>query len=96
RAPIMALSLLPFLLTARFTRRGTAILAGLLLFAAGGVVPLLLEVGTLPDVLLAASAVEIFFQNLSTGIVAGLLLGRPGEEKHKADDGVGIRGLQTA
>jgi hypothetical protein len=36
-----------------------------------------MQVGSLPLLLLAASGVEIFLQNVSTGLVAGRLLGIP-------------------
>lgn len=48
-------------------------LPGLILFAVGGVTPLLVQVGSLPFVVLAASAVEIFLQNFSTGVVTARL-----------------------
>ncbi len=76
RAAMIVLSILPFLLTLANPPRECAFLTGLILFAIGGIVPLLYQVNTLPAFLLIASGIEIFFQNFSTGIVAGLLLGR--------------------
>ncbi len=75
RAPLIALSVLPLLLTIRRQPPQRAIAAGLVLFCIGGVVPLLNEINTLPLYLLIASGWEIFFQNMSTGLVAGWLLG---------------------
>ena len=49
-------------------------LAGLILFAVGGVTPLLVQVGSLPSVVLAASSVEIFCQNFFTGVVTARLM----------------------
>ncbi len=77
RAPMIILSILPFLLVHPAGRKRVAFLAGMLLFAVGGLAPLLMQVGVLPPVLLAASAVEIFFQNYLTGVTAARLLGRP-------------------
>ena len=76
RGPLIVLSVLPFLLAARGGSKRVPVLTGLILFAAGGLLPLSLQVTTLPLLLLGASAVEIFFQNFSTGLVAGRLLGR--------------------
>ncbi len=58
-----------------------------MLFAIGGIVPLLYQVNALPLPLLIASAVEIFFQNFLTGIVAGLLLGRSLTFKMQVSEG---------
>lgn len=77
RAALIVLSIVPFLLAFRASKKRMAFLAGLILFAVGGLAPLLMQVRGLPLVLLAASAVEIFFQNYSTGVVSLYLLGRP-------------------
>jgi len=77
RGPLIVLSVLPFLLTLRAGKTRLAMLTGLILFAIGGLVPLTMQVDSLPFLLLAASAVEIFFQNFSTGVVTARLLGRP-------------------
>ena len=76
RGVLIALSVLPFLLTIRAGRGRLAMLTGIILFAIGGLVPLTMQVGALPIILLAASAVEIFFQNFLTGVVVSRLLGR--------------------
>jgi hypothetical protein len=83
RAVLIAFSVFLFLLSARGTRRQLMISAGWLLFAIGGIIPLLLQIGSLPLFLLAASAVEIFFQNFLTGAVAAMLLGLENGEEMK-------------
>jgi hypothetical protein len=75
RAPLIMLSVLLFLLSARMPRRRLMVVTGLLLFAIGGIVPLVMQISSLPRLLLAASAVEIFCQNFGAGLVAARLLG---------------------
>ena len=75
RGTLITLSILPFLLTMHTDKKRIALQTGFMLFAIGGVVPLTMQVGVLPLFLLAASAVEIFFQNFSTGVVITRLLG---------------------
>lgn len=75
RAPLIVLSILLFLLSVRGTKRQLMIRTGWLLFAIGGIVPLVLQISSLPLLLLAASAVEIFLQNFLTGVVAAGLMG---------------------
>ncbi len=77
RAPLIVLSVVPFLLTLRGTGRRLGLLTGIVLFTVGGLAPLLMDVGILPLPLLVASAVEIFFQNFCTGLVTARLLGKP-------------------
>lgn len=74
RAVLIVLSLLPFLLTAPMPLCRLAVWSGLLLFVVGGLVPLTWQMATLPLPLLLASAVEIFCQNFTTGVVAAWLL----------------------
>lgn len=76
RAPMMALSLIPFLLQFHANRRRMMFLSGLILFTVGGVTPLLMQIGALPLVVLAASVVEIFCGNFLMGLVSARLLGR--------------------
>jgi len=76
RSILISLSILPFLLSVKKGKKRLVILSGLILFSVGGLVPLTMQLNALPLVLLAASAVEIFFQNFSTGTVAALLLGQ--------------------
>ena len=73
RAPLLVLSVLLFILASHRTRRNLVIVTGLMLFWVGGVVPLVLQVNTLPLPLLLASAVEIFLQNFLTGVVTAYL-----------------------
>lgn len=77
RAVLIVLSVLPFLLTAQMPIRRLALWSGLLLFVIGGIVPLTWQAGSLALPLLLASALEIFCQNFTTGVVAALLLARP-------------------
>lgn len=74
RATLMTVSVIPFLLTFPANRRQLMWLTGLILFVVGGVTPLLVQVGSLPSVVLAVSSVEIFCQNFFTGIVAARLM----------------------
>lgn len=75
RAPLIVLSILLYLLSERGTKRELVLKAGWLLFAVGGIVPIILQVGSLPLILLAASTIEIFFQNFLTGAFSGWFLG---------------------
>jgi hypothetical protein len=81
RAPIIVLSVIPFLMFSRETRKRNAINNGLILFIIGGVVPLFFQAGSLPLVLLLASGVEIFLQNFTTGVFSGWMLGGMAGEK---------------
>lgn len=76
RSVVIILSILPLILALRTSRRAGAVWCGLTLFVIGGVLPLLMQAGSLPPLLLVASGVEIFFQNFLAGAVAGLLLQR--------------------
>lgn len=76
RSVLIILSILPFLLSVKAEKKHLVLLSGLILFSVGGLVPLTMQAVTLPFVLLAASAVEIFFQNFLTGALAALLLGQ--------------------
>ena len=76
RSVLITLSILPLFLTVQADKKRLMLLSGLILFSVGGLVPLSMQVNALPFFLLAASAVEIFFQNFSTGTVAALLLGQ--------------------
>jgi hypothetical protein len=75
RAPLIVLSILLFLLSLQGKKLELMLKAGWMLFAVGGVIPLVFQIGALPLLLLAASAVEIFFQNFLTGAVSAWLLG---------------------
>jgi hypothetical protein len=78
RAPLIVLSILFYLLLVRGAKRQLMFKTGWLLFAIGGIVPLVLQVSSLPALLLLASAVEIFLQNFLTGVVAAGLMGIEG------------------
>ena len=73
RAPLLVLSIVLLILAARTTRRRVLIIAGLTLFWVGGIVPLTLQIDSLPAPLLLASAAEIFLQNFLTGVVTAWL-----------------------
>jgi len=73
RAPLLVLSVVLLILAAHTTRRQTLLAAGMTLFWVGGIVPLTLQLGNLPLLLLLASAVEIFLQNFLTGVVTAVL-----------------------
>ena len=75
RSLIIVFSVFLFLLSVRGTRRQLMVSTGWLLFAIGGIVPLIWQLGTLPFFLLSASAMEIFLQNFLTGMVAARLMG---------------------
>jgi hypothetical protein len=77
RSVLIILSILPLIISLKAVGRKQIIACGLVLFVIGGIIPLLLQLGTLPLSLLAASGIEIFFQNFLTGAVAALLLGYP-------------------
>jgi hypothetical protein len=74
RAPLIVFSVLLFVLSARGTRRRLMVKSGWLLFAVGGIVPLVMQASALPLLLLVASAVEIFCQNFLTGATAARLM----------------------
>ncbi len=75
RAPLIVLSILLFLLSERGTKRELMRKAGWVLFAVGGIVPIIIQMGSLPFFLLTASTVEILCQNFLTGVVSAWLLG---------------------
>ena len=75
RAPLIILSILFYLLSVRGAKRELMVKTGWLIFAIGGIVPLVLQLSSLPLFLLAASAIEIFCQNFLTGCVAAWLMG---------------------
>ncbi|HYL13935.1 MAG TPA: hypothetical protein VEV41_12915 [Terriglobales bacterium] len=74
RGLLMTLAVVPAVYTLRMSRLQTAICAGLLIWVAGGLAPLLV-----PNVLMGTAQrfihiVEIFTQNFTLGLTAGLLL----------------------
>jgi hypothetical protein len=78
RGLLIVFSVLLFLLTVRGTRRQLMVKTGWLLFAVGGIIPLVWQISSLPLFLLFASGIEIFFQNFLTGVVAAWLMGIEG------------------
>jgi hypothetical protein len=81
RGVLIVFSILLFLLSVRGTRRQLMTRTGWLLFAIGGIIPLMWQINSLPLFLLFASGIEIFFQNFCTGVVAAWLMGIEGEAK---------------
>jgi len=86
RGVLMTLAVVPVIYTLRMERWQVAIAAGLLMWIAGGLAPLLVH----NDLMVAAQRVihivEIFSQNFSLGVTAGLLL-RPGSVRAGVADG---------
>ena len=76
RGALIALSVIPFLLTVPADKKRLGAWTGFLLFAIGGLVPLTMQVGALPLFLLIASAWEIFAMNFTTGMFLARLLGK--------------------
>ena len=75
---LIVFSVILFLLTVRGTRRQLMVKTGWLLFAVGGIIPLIWQISFLPLFLLFVSGIEIFFQNFLTGVVAAWLMGIEG------------------
>lgn len=71
---LLTVGSIPFAAAVTGSPRGRAITCGIALWVLGGVVPLL-QAASLPDVLRAASAVEIFFQKVPLGIAVVWLFG---------------------
>jgi hypothetical protein len=74
RGLFMIFSLLPFIIFMKSTLKAKMVLSGTILFVVGGIVPLTTHMSTLPLLLIAASLVELFFQNFLTGIISAWLL----------------------
>ena len=72
----MVLSIIPFLLNFPTHRRRMAWLTGLILFAVGGVTPLLMQVGTLPLVVLAAERGGDLLRQHGAGMGVGAAAGQ--------------------
>jgi hypothetical protein len=89
RGPLLALAVLPLVLTISLTRRRLALSSSAVLFIIGGVAPLLRQAGVLPTFLLIASGWEIFLQNVSLALVVTWLLGtkQPSELSQDAESG---------
>lgn len=76
RGALIALSVIPFLLTVPAGKKRLGAWTGFILFAIGGLLPLTMQVGVLPLFLLVASAWEIFAMNFTSGWVLARLLGK--------------------
>jgi len=74
RAPLIVLSVILFISSINIEKRKLIVVTGLMLFWIGGFVPLLMQILSLPLILVVASEVEIFFQNFLTGALAVILL----------------------
>lgn len=79
RGLLIVFSVLLLLLSIQGSRRHLMLMTGWLLFAVGGIIPLIWQISSLPLFLLFASAIEIFFQNFLTGAVAAGLTGIEGQ-----------------
>lgn len=81
RDVLMTLALLPIIYTLRMRRWQTAVTAGLVIWIAGGLAPLLIPnpfMGLTPHLI---HVVEIFTQNFSLGVTAALHLLRRGNPR---------------
>lgn len=74
RGILIVFSVLPLILLFQTTKRRLMISTGIIVFLIGGLVPLMLQVTTLPGFLLMASGWEIFLQLFPTGMAAAALL----------------------
>jgi hypothetical protein len=71
---LMTLATVPAVYTLRLGRLQTAICAGLLMWVAGGLAPLLMPNELMGTAQRFIHIVEIFTQNFTLGLTAGLLL----------------------
>jgi len=76
RGVLMTLAVLPIIYTLRMSRFQTAIVAGLVIWVAGGLSPLLIPNSFMSDTQRIIHIVEIFTQNFPLGVTAALLLRR--------------------
>lgn len=74
RGLLMTLAVVPAIYTLRMSRLHTAISAGLLIWVAGGLAPLLVPNELMGSTQRFIHAIEIFTQNFTLGMTAGLLL----------------------
>jgi hypothetical protein len=74
RGVLMTLAVLPAIYTLRMSRWQTAIVAGMLIWVAGGLAPLLIPNALMGTTQRIIHIFEILTQNASLGITAGLLL----------------------
>jgi len=90
RGLLMTLAVVPIIYTLRMDRWQVAVCAGLLMWVAGGLAPLLVPNELMGPALRLIHVVEIFSQNFSLGFTAGLLL-RPDSIRTGAAEGIGRR-----
>jgi hypothetical protein len=74
RGVLMTLAVIPAIYTLRLSRGKVAICAGLLIWVAGGLAPLLVPNGFMGSRQRVIHIVEIFTQNFTLGLTAGWLL----------------------
>jgi hypothetical protein len=74
RGLLMTLAVVPAIYTLRMSRLQTAICAGLLIWVAGGLAPLLVPNEFMGSTQRFIHVIEIFTQNFTLGLTAGLLL----------------------
>src|SRR5205085_9825844 len=86
RGVLMTLAVVPVIYTLRMERWQVAISAGLLMWIAGGLAPLLVPNDLTVPAQRVIHIVEIFSQNFSLGVTAGLLL-RPGSVRASVVEG---------
>jgi hypothetical protein len=84
RGVLMTLAMVPVIRTLRMTRMQTAIVAGLILWVAGGLTPLLMPNPLMVPTQRFFHAVEILTQNFPLGVTAVLLL-RPKSVRNGAE-----------
>ena len=92
RGLLMAVSVLPLIIALRMPARRAAVIAGLLLFVVGGVVPLLPQTA-LPLYLRLASLWEIFGQNFLLGVACAYLFALPRSDGDAVRHGKGRQQL---
>jgi hypothetical protein len=84
RGVLMTLSILPVIYTLRLSRVKLAIVAGMIVWIAGGAAPLLLPLDFMAPMQKFIHVIEIFTQNFSLGISAVYLLTRRTDAQAKA------------
>ena len=72
RAVLLVASIVPLTLSMVTNLKNKIMAVGMALFIIGGLNPMLQQIGNLPAVLIAASTVEMFFQNFFCGLVTAI------------------------
>jgi hypothetical protein len=88
RGILMTLSILPVLFTLRLSRGKLAIVAGMIVWIAGGAAPLLIPMDLMTPLQRFIHVIEILTQNFSLGISAAYLLTRPRSTTAAAGAGI--------